>query len=94
MAPQFCLQLNTEFSSRLLLGRRQPGLHQAVAKIDLIQVHLGGIGEAGECTSESAVSTWMISDSVHKSGIWLATNISVDQRLLPKASPGTKYVKE
>ena len=29
------------FSSRFLLGRRQPGLHQAVAKVDLVKVNLG-----------------------------------------------------
>ena len=34
------LQLNTDFSSRFLLGRREPGLHETVAKVDLIQVHL------------------------------------------------------
>ena len=32
---------NFIFSSRFLLGRRQPGLHQAVAKVDLVKVNLG-----------------------------------------------------
>ena len=34
--------LTKDFSSRLLLGGgRQPGLHKAVAEVDLVKVHLG-----------------------------------------------------
>ena len=34
------ITFSQSFFSRFLLGRRQPGLHKAVAKVDLIQVHL------------------------------------------------------
>ena len=60
MAAQFFLQLNTEFSSRLLLGCRQPGLHQAVAKINLIQVHLGKkVNVQVKLEEENLANSWL-----------------------------------